>query len=473
MNCLTIQDILEATHGEAIGLDPTDLRGVRIHHDSRKVERGSLFWALKGPHFDGHQFIPEAFDKQASVCVTAQRENLAQGPTIRVEDTQQALWDLAKWHRQRQATMVIGITGSVGKTTTREMVYCVLSQNRPGMRSPENYNNDIGLPLSLLEIQHDHTFAILELAASACGEIEKLTELCSPSIGVVTGIGPAHLEGFGSFENILEAKSELLASLPDEGLAIVSGDDPHCRSLAAFSPCTVIRVGEEDHNNLQATDIQIDNRQIQFRCDKSSFLVPACGRHLIPAALTAIAIGRELGMIDDEIRQGLLSYRPMKGRCQTSIVGNWTVIDDSYNANPSSVEAACQLLHDWKTNSRKILVLGDMLELGEHAADYHQDLGSVIANCDIDEVLYLGQFGENLKTEAVSSRMLAERISVFDEIEPLEEALNTKLEPGAVILVKGSRGMKMERVVQWLENQSLSNHKEIPTSPPKGNYETN
>ena len=439
----------------------------RISIDSRSLEPGDLFWAIRGETHDGHDFVDNAFDREAIAAVvdndrsgirqTSQNEGILANPTTNliVNDSLTALWDFSRWYRQQQNALVIGVTGSVGKTTTREMIHAVLSQKLTGTQSPKNFNNHVGLPLSLLDIEQPHEFSVIEMGASAVGEIRDLTNIALPNIGVITAIGEAHLEGFGSIENIVQGKGELLEGLPSDGLAVVPGDIAATDELAHRASCQVIKVGCGLGNDLRASNVEIHNERLTFDALGHAFELNVLGKHHIGSALSAIAVARHVGLTLDEIADGLKQFRPVSGRCHVQLIGSCTVIDDSYNANPTSMQAACRLLRDWSGTNKKIMVTGDMLELGPSAEEAHFELGGQAARVGIDVLLAFGDHAEQVTAGAKQCGFEDSRAQHFDSVERLNEVLSECLEPNDVVLVKGSRGMRMERVISSLRGQTF------------------
>jgi UDP-N-acetylmuramoyl-tripeptide--D-alanyl-D-alanine ligase len=454
MTPVRISDLIAATGGRGMGIRDTSIGIARIETDSRKVRPRDLFWALKGKKHDGHDYIPQARDRGAGICVSERQSDGI--PVLLVDDTLLALRDFAKWYRRQLDALIIGVTGSVGKTTTRNMVASVLAQRFHGMQSPHNYNNHIGVPLSLLQIQQDHEYAVLELAASRIGEISELADTAQPEIGLVTAIGPAHLEEFGSLENISRAKGELLAALPETGFAVLNGDDEAVRSLANRAACEVFFVGERVRNHVVARGVEEFNDRIQFQIDRSRFQVRTAGRHHLTAAIMAVTVGREVGMSDDEVAAGLESFRPVAGRCCVSRLGDWTVIDDTYNSNPRSMQAACRLLRNWAGPGNRVLVTGDMLALGAETETHHTELGRLIAGSGIDRLVALGAQAATVARSAREAGMDAGCLGACRDLDTLMLLLDCWLEPDDVVLVKGSRGMYMEQVIDRLRNQSRS-----------------
>lgn len=463
MERVSLSDLESATGGSAIGFasNDVDFRGVGI--DSRTLRTNDLFWAVRGESRDGHEFVADAILGGAA-GVVAEPEKVANviGPIVQVRDSLEALWNFAGWYRRQHDALLIGVTGSVGKTTTREMIHAALSAEHSGVRSPKNYNNHFGLPLSLLEIESNHEFAVLELGASHIGEIRDLASLACPEIGVVTAIGEAHVGEFGSLANIIQAKGELVESLPASGLAILAGDDLLVRQLADRAPCPVLFVGESEQNDIRACDVHAEHNTLSFGIDGCRYELAVTGRHHLTAALAAAAIGREIGMTDAKIAEGLRSYVPVAGRCRTIQHDEFTVIDDTYNANPRSMQAACHVLRDWKTGAKRMLIAGDMLELGDRSDALHRKLGQTAAACGIDRLLSFGNNTKQVVLGAMSGGMSAHNIAECHDLDSLLAVLDCWLETGDVVLVKGSRAMRMERVVEWLEtrgNESLKGNK--------------
>lgn len=466
MTHTSLTSLATATRGQLISHHSADVRGGRVVIDSRLIKPGDLFWALRGEHHDGHDFLMEARQRGASAAVVrfdqlAQAQAVWQSrsdhgpvpPLIVVEDTLTALAELAHWHRSQQEALVIGVTGSFGKTTTREMIHAVLAASHSGIRSLKNFNNHIGLPLSVLELNRSHDFAVFEMGASALDEIALLAEIARPDIGVITGIGLAHVEGFGSPEGIIRGKGELLEALPLSGFAVVPGDDPVTRAMASRARCPVLFVGESEINHVRATNVRLANQRLTFEVDQIEYTVPVSGRHFITAALSALAIAYEIGLSSKSITEGFANFQAAPGRCEVHRIGPWTVIDDSYNANPASMRAACETLRDWQGANKRLLITGDMLELGTHTERAHIQLGRAAAEVAVDGLLVMGEHAELVIRGALAGGLRRSRLAQCDDMETLLTALDCVLEPADVLLVKGSRGMRMERVIEWLRQK--------------------
>lgn len=445
-------DLATATSGRLV---PPQAWGAceRISTDSRTLERGDVFWALPGAAFDGHDFAGQALQRGASLVVCrADRAPDIPGPKLVVDETLAALARLASWHRRRLETLIIGVTGSVGKSTTKELIYAALSPQFRGLRSTASYNNRIGVPKSLLQIESDHEFAVLELGASQIGDIRTLAEIAQPEIGVVTAIAKAHLESFGSLDAIVRAKGELLEALPANGFAVLPGDDPVLRGMASRARCRVVFVGERSDNDLQAVRVDVAAAEMTFECDGATYALPIAGRHHLTNVLCAIAVAREVGVPADLIAEGLSTFQPLPGRCRILSLGSFTVIDDSYNASPAAAAAGCRLLasNQWPRTGRRYLVLGDMRELGPAAADEHRALGRLAAELGLDGVLALGDHAADVAAGASRGGLPPGRLVATRSLDVLLAVLECWLEPDDLVLIKGSRVMQMERVIDWL-----------------------
>lgn len=437
---------------------------LRIITDSREAGPATIFWALHGETHDGHAFVESALAAGCDVAVVnahppsplppgAKGQNLLQ-----VEDTLAAFQSLATWNRQRHATKVVGITGSFGKTTTREMIHAALQYEVPSHRSPRNFNNHFGVPLTLLGLTAQHKTAIVELGASAHGEVRRLSEIASPQIGIITGIGQAHRATFGDASEVARAKGELAESLPADGLLLLCGDDIHSPSIASRTSARVALVGTTAESHVQAEAIHQEGERLCVCIDGTDFRIRAAGRHFARSVLIAVATAREFGLTDQQIATGLADFQAPAGRCSLETIGSWTVIDDSYNASPEAFEAACGLLGGWSTDARRILVCGDMLELGEAASACHQDAGLTIARAGIDHVFALGDFSQDVIGSALDAGLDPNCGETFGkkEMPTLLHRLQQILRAGDVLLVKGSRGMRMERVIEWLRSEALA-----------------
>ena len=459
----SLNQIATATAGTIVRTEDLADRPLRIVTDSREAAPDTIFWALHGTDHDGHAFVDTAFAKGAAACVVstawaAQLDNDRSEPFIEVTDTLKALADLATWNRQRWPVRVIGITGSFGKTTTREMVHAVLSQKFESLRSPKNFNNQIGVPLTLLQLGSHHEIAVVELGASACGEIRRLAQIAQPDTGIITGTGFAHAAQFGGQKAVVRAKGELAEAIPGRGLLLLCGDEESADTHAARAACRIIRVGtgttKDAVNDLIATEVVQAGDKLQVTIGDAGFEVTTSGRHFARSVLFAVAVARDLGMTDDEIQLGLNNFEPVAGRCEIRQLPTFTVIDDCYNSSPEAMQAAIAVLAGRETSGQRILITGDMLLLGEHASTCHQDIGVTAAAAGIDHVLALGRFAGDVVAGAVEAGFDPDRVTAHVKLDELLERLSTVLSHGDVILVKGSRATHMERVGDWLVTQS-------------------
>ncbi len=438
---------LPPRHGEL-----ARVRGVVT--DSRQVRRGDVFWGLPGTHFDGSHFASDAYARGAEGAVVG-RKYVQPWPgcwSLEVADAPKALEGLARWNRRRHGGRVVAVTGSVGKTTTRQMIRSVLERRFCGTSSPKNYNNHVGLPLSMLAMNPDHDFAVLEAAASGPGEIARLAALCQPHVGVITRVGDAHLGGFGSATGVAHAKVEMIDALAPDGWAVLNGDDPHLRKLAARFKSNVVWFGRALENDLVATNVESRQGQVSFDVDGTRMSVAAWGRHHLTSALAAVAVGRLFGLSDPEISRGLEEFEAPPMRCQISKVGDATIIDDTYNASPVAMRAALELLRDFDAPGRRIVVCGDMRELGEAAGRLHRHLGNqVVSLCGADLLVACGQHADDVVEGAQAAGMPQSRAVAVAGTEEVLTHLDSALAPGDVVLVKGSRALGMERLVRALQ----------------------
>ena len=430
----------------------------RVVTDSRSVEPGDVFVALPGGVRDGVEFLPDAAKRGAVAAIVGPPGGRYPGLVcVRVEDSLQALWALAAWNRDRCHALRVAVTGSFAKTTTRQMIQRVLSHVGRTHQSPGNYNNDVGVPLSLLGLSVADEFGVFELAASGVGELGPLSRVVQPSAGVLTGFGRAHLGGFGTFEAVVQEKCRMLESVASGGLIVVPAESvEHLGQLGAGGRLDCLRgdrewvtVGVEAEADIVASDVEHNSGELKFAVDGQRFRIPVAGRHFVVAALLAVAVARWQGIGDSESAAALSTYRTSTGRCRVERTAVGTVIDDSYNASPESMLAACRVLSDWSSTGRRVLVLGDMSELGEQAAVCHGELGAEVARSGrIDRLWAAGWWAESTVGAAIEAGMPRESTWSGESVEQLLDSLPGLLEPGDTVLVKGARRTRMERVVE-------------------------
>ncbi len=422
--------------------------------DSRTVKKGDLFFALRGVSYDGHDFIESAVQSGASgVVLTRGAEGIAAGVSVlRVEDTLAALQMLAKYNRQLSHVPVIGVTGSSGKTSTKDLVYSVLSARFRTLKTEGNLNNELGLPLTLLGLEHGHQAAVVEMAMRGMGEIDLLSRIALPTGAVITNIGVTHFERLGSVDNIARAKGEILDYIPPGGFAVLHGESPYMEREAARCRGRVIFYGENTGLDVYARDITPVGGGNRFtaviRGKEAEFYIPLPGRHNVVNGLAAIAVGLELGMETEEIRNGLSGANLTAMRLEISEFNGVRIINDSYNANPDSARAAIQVLAEVAGGkSRKIAVLGDMLELGEKSDSAHLEVGRAVQEAGVDLLAAVGEKAVYMGRGAEEAGMPPGRIHYYKSAPEAARELKKSIGPGDVVLVKGSRGMKMEEFV--------------------------
>jgi UDP-N-acetylmuramoyl-tripeptide--D-alanyl-D-alanine ligase len=446
---------------------PTDLEGVSI--DSRTLSKGNIFFAIKGENLDGHNFVSQAIEKGASLVVIAESKAgdftqiaLDSVPFILVSDTKKALQKLALWYRKKFSPKVIAVTGTNGKTTTKDMIACVLAEKYKVLKSPKSYNNQIGLPLTLFQLNPKIEVLTVELGTTNLGEIANLTQIALPHVGVITNIGPAHLETFGSLERIAKAKFELLDEMSFDGVSVLNIDDKVIQKRGKKEKRKTLTYALENEADYQAGDIKFsDEGFVSFSVgayrntplQQFPIQLKLLGEHNIYNALAAFVCGELLGVEREKIREALEEYSPSELRMELVKIGGIRIINDAYNANPVSMKNALLTLDRMENKGRKIAVLGDMLELGEKEIDFHKEIGSFVAQSKVDLLLTVGELSNLIASQALNSRMDNKNIISFHNNSDLSSYLKENLVDGDLILFKGSRKMKLEEVVTDLKKQ--------------------
>lgn len=455
MQKLICEEILKATGGKLeAGYGNTAFTGIST--DSRKIKTGDLFIPLAGQNFDGHDFIQKAIDSGAAGVVTQKHFTVPEGKAvILVKDTSAALRDIAAYYRNKFPVPFVGITGSVGKTSTKDMVACAVGTRYRVLKTEGNFNNEIGVPLTVLNLNSTHEAAVVEMGMSSIGEISRLTAIVKPHIAIITNIGISHIEKLGSRQNILKAKMEILEGLDRDGLVILNGDDTLLRGARSFVSFRTKLYGLEEECDYQAYNIKAlgeDGSDFDILVGGSEYRVhvPLPGIHNVYNALAAIAAGCELKVPMKDIVSGISQFSPSKMRLNIFERDGIKIIDDVYNANPQSMEAAIGVLCDISEGARKIAVLGDMLELGDWAGKAHYDVGKFAAGKGVDYIITVGQNARQIAQGALEGGCGKERTASFGTIEEALKYANEIITQGDIILVKGSRGMKMEGIVNGL-----------------------
>lgn len=452
---LGIKDILDATGGMVTRAGADVFAGITT--DTRKVAQGELFVALAGPRFDGHDFVGAAIGAGAAGAVVRKgfdAQGVGAGCIIEVPDTLRALQDIAAHVRTMHAgTPVVGVTGTNGKTTTKEMLYSILKARGPVLKNEGNLNNEIGLPLTLVKLATEHWAAVLEMGMSAPGEIARLAEIAKPGVGVITNIGPGHLESLGDIQAVARAKGELVDALPEDGRAVLNMDDPQLAGLIEKNAGRAVTFGLSPDAMFSASDIAEAGSGIRFRMATPSgsaeITLPAIGLHNVMNALAASAASWCLGMGIDEMKAGLAGFSPASMRMQLVEAGGVKIINDAYNANPASMAAALNTLANIR-DCRKVAALGDMLELGASSADSHYTVGRLAGAAGLSLLVLVGSQAAETARGAVESGMAEDEIVILPSSEDAAELLARKVMQGDCVLVKGSRGMRMELVVKRL-----------------------
>jgi len=437
-----------------------NLTVTRVSTDTRQVLPGDLFFALRGDNFDAHNFVDQAVAGGAGALVVSRDVQVpAQVPVIKVNDTLLGLQALAAYHRRQYNIPVVGITGSSGKTTTKDMIASVLASSWPVLKTKGNFNNEIGLPLTLLDLAEQHRAAVVEMAMRGPGEIHALCQIARPTCAVITNIGTAHLERLGSVANIAQAKGELLEHIPAEGFALLPGDSQLAREQARRCHGQVLFFGLEPGLDIYAQEVRREGAGNRFTVVmgdiRQEVYLPLPGQHNIQNALAAFGVGILLGVQPEQAAAGLaqvtLSAMRMDIKEATINGGAVTIINDVYNANPDSTCAALQSLAEIAGGRRRaVAVLGDMLELGSGAVDGHRRVGSAAVRHQVAQLITVGQLSwETAEGAQLAGGVPGGTVSCSSNAEALE-VLKGVLQPGDVLLVKGSRGMQMEEIIQGL-----------------------
>jgi UDP-N-acetylmuramoyl-tripeptide--D-alanyl-D-alanine ligase len=470
MQFITCSELINAVKGRRTA-GRTDLVFTGVSIDSRSVRKGDLFIAIVGKRLDGHAFAPEAV-KRGAAGILAAKKCLPAGPhgdlaLVTVRDTTQALQDLAAWHRRRFSCPIVAVTGSNGKTTTKDLTWFILSQMYKTIRSQGSKNNHIGVPLTLLEVSSKTQAAVVELGTSNFGEIRDLASICLPDIGCITNIGPAHLEFFGSVENVASAKAELLEEMR-EGLPVVlNADDAWCEWLRHRAKGPTITFGINHPADFMAEEIQVSNGTITFRLLANLLGVrrfvqlPFPGSHNVYNALAAAAVSSQLGADISDMKEGLRQARLPSMRYELSSVEGLTIVNDAYNANPYSTLCALSSFCEMDVQGKRILVCGDMLELGDHAREAHRQIGFFIAGQPIDFVIALGQLARVVVNSAFGKDASPGNSAVCRSVDEVVSVLMDVAEPGDAVLIKGSRANGMERIVDALKTGLSLASKEV------------
>lgn len=445
---LELSEIVKATNGKLLNSNGQNIEQVTT--DSRQTMHQGLFIPLKGDRFDGHDFISSVYDKGAVATLTME-EAIKDGrlSTILVKDTRRALLDLAKYYRQKFVIPLIGITGSVGKTSTKEMIAAILSGKWEVHKTAGNFNNEIGLPLTLLELTPKDEVAVIEMGMNHFGEIHNLTTTALPTVAVITNIGTAHIENLGSREGILKAKLEIIDGMSPEGLLILNGDNDLLKTVSNL-PVKCVTYGLEETNDYYATNIQTQDMSTvaEITTPKEHYMItiPALGEHMVYNTLAGIAVAEHYGYTKEEIQKGLATYQPAKMRMHITEFKEMTIIDDTYNASPDAMKAALKVLMSVNKQGRKIAVLGDMFELGDYAPKLHEEVGAFANEIGIDVLIGVGTLAKHFVEGYCKIGDKAH--FYFGTKDQFIDAIPTLFKANDSILFKASRGMHFETLIE-------------------------
>ena len=456
MGAMTLHEAVEAMRGKVAGrVHPVPISGVCT--DSRTVRPGQLFIALVGVRHDGHDHVSEALSRGAVAAVVSRREMLDEvhpRPLIWVRDTVAALGNLASYYRDQLVAVVVAVTGSCGKTTTREMIHHLLSQTRRGRQAIKSYNNHIGVPLSLLSAERNDEFLVLELGSNSPGEIDRLARLARPDVGVLVTVGPAHLEGLGSIKGVIREKTSLFRHVADGGLAVVNADCP----LGDLDPpgartLKLIRFGESPSADVRLTGFAQQPTGIRFEYNGHfEVTMPVLGRHNAVNALAAVVVAKRFGLSDSHIAERLGTFSPPRMRLERFSIGQAEIILDAYNANPASMSSAIDVLDALETDRRRVLVVGDMGELGEQSESLHRETGQRIATSRAQVLVAVGKWA-GVVTEPCRPRITCH---LYPDVASAAGAMDEWFKPRDLVMLKGSRVMNLETLVDRMRRRALS-----------------
>lgn len=457
MQPISIAEIMEAVGGTLLGEGDPSTIITKVETDSRSISEGSLFIPLVGERFDGHAFLNQALEDGAAACFTQRtRESYLPGKCyIKVDSTHRALRDLAQYYKQKFQIPFIAVTGSVGKTTTKDMIAAVLGEKYHVHKTEGNLNNNFGVPLTLLGLTEEDEICVVEMGMNHLGEIDYLADIVQPEVAVITNIGDSHIEHLGSRENILKAKCEVFGHMKKDGFVVLNGDDELLSTLRGTLPFETVWVGGNEGLEYRALSVSSDGEHY-VHCDVTTpagtFAVdiPALGFHMIYPMLTAAAIGAHFGLTNEEIAHGVLRFAPTKMRMNILSRGdNITILNDAYNANPQSMRAAVEVLSKSK-GTHKLAVLGDMFELGPLAPTLHAGVGDYLGKAGIDCLVAVGENAEHMAKAAEQAGVpeVYWRPTKKEACTVLEQVV----QPDSTILVKASRGMEFEELTAFLQS---------------------
>ena len=452
MKKLTLLEIAKAVGGELSNKEFENNTIDSITTDTRKIKKGDLFIPLKGDNFDGHNFIDKAFESGA-YCSLSSEKIESEKPIIYVSDTRKALRDLAEYYLSLFDIPVVGITGSVGKTTTKDMIASVLTQKYNVLKTEGNFNNEIGLPLTVFNVTEDTEVVVLEMGMNSFGEIHNLSKIARPDIAVITNVGVSHIENLGSREGILKAKCEIFDYMKKDGTAVLNIDNDMLSTLEGKTEFKVLWYGVENKKDIYADNI-VKNGIESISCDihtaSESFnvCIPIPGEHMVLNAMSSTLVGKLLGLTTNEIKRGIEEFVPTKMRMAvTKTEKGTTIINDVYNANPVSMKSGIDVLSG--ASGETVCVLGDMFELGDYAEKMHYEVGKYASQKNIDKIICIGTISKAMYKGALDNGGNAFYFETQDEF--IEKGIENLIKEGDTVLVKASRGMHFEKTVDKIQ----------------------
>lgn len=453
MTGLTLKAIAKAVNGQLFcdeKLENQEIQGVVM--DNRLVEKDYLFVSIKGNRVDGHSFIEDSYERGA-LCVFSEKvlENNNK-PYILVDSSTDALRSLASYYRSIMDIKIVGISGSVGKTSTKEFIAAVLGKKFNVLKTAGNYNNEIGLPLTILKIKDEHQIAVLEMGISDFGEMDVLAKIARPDVCVLTNIGPCHLEALGDLDGVLRAKSEMFNYADSNTFVVLNGDDEKLKTISNIKENKPVFYGKNQYNNYIANDIKsngIEGTEFVLLSSGNEFKVsiPIPGEHMVMNALAAFAVGKHFDMSEEDIITGLSEIQPVGGRVNVIKKNGYTIIDDCYNANPVSMKASLDVIVN--ANTRKVAILGDMFELGENEKQMHYEVGKYAGAKNIDMIVCIGNLTKNLYDGVKETDYKGELVH-FETVDDFVNKYSTVINESDTVLLKASHSMEFDKILEEL-----------------------
>jgi UDP-N-acetylmuramoyl-tripeptide--D-alanyl-D-alanine ligase len=456
-----IEKLIQILHAEAAAPEPSKtFTGVSI--DSRSIKPGQSFFAIPGENFDGRDFIPQAI-KNGAACVVSQKLDEkalsipADVPLLIVDDSVAALGKFAAWYRRQLAAKVIAITGSAGKTTTRQIVYHCLKEHFDAFTSPKNFNNDVGLPLALFMAQDTHEILVLELASNAPGEIAMLSKIANPDLALITNVYPTHLQGLGSIQGIIKEKASIYKGLSSDGRLFINADFPDLLEYCKTLHCRIITFGTTEHSQINAFNLNSTGPDGTLTIENTELFVPLPGVANLHNTLAAWSVCKFIGLKLQDFANALEKFSPPQMRMQIQETSSFTIINDCYNANPASMKNALDCLQKiaaQKPNTRSVFICGQMAELGTQSEKFHQILGKDIAHNQVRLLLAVGPFAKTVADNALAAVQYPLEAFIFENTAQLCDNLQDFVHKDDIILIKGSRTAKLEKAVEKLKAMS-------------------